>query len=194
MPCHPTFFVLLYVSIRLARFGYPSHNMIRKERGSCQGHQNQVKRMFWPQQRTEHRAIGPKNLRRQCRFSSAIFVLALGQCTQAPSCTWAIAAFLCACDVTVLFSPHLFSNFLTTYSLPNLSVQTFTGSILVAINPYQLYDIYNATYVRQYQDKKIGELPPHIFAIADNAYYFMKRGQRDQCIIIRLVIDMQLPP
>eukprot|EP00117_Sycon_ciliatum_P034727 scpid4751/ scgid26450/ Myosin-VIIa; Protein crinkled len=63
-------------------------------------------------------------------------------------------------------------------------IYTFTGSILVAINPYQIFSIYGQEYIKRYQDKKIGELPPHVFAIADNAYYFMKRGQRDQCIII----------
>ena len=65
------------------------------------------------------------------------------------------------------------------------NLQTFTGSILVAVNPYYLLPIYDQAHINQYKDKKIGEEPPHIFAIADNAYYFMKRGGRDQCVIIR---------
>lgn len=54
----------------------------------------------------------------------------------------------------------------------------------MAVNPYQILPIYTADQIKLYKERKIGELPPHIFAIGDNAYAHMRRYGQDQCIVI----------
>ena len=63
-------------------------------------------------------------------------------------------------------------------------IYTYVGSILIAVNPFKFYPIYNPKYVKLYQNKRLGELSPHIFAIADAAYNAMMRDRKPQCIVI----------
>jgi myosin-5 len=50
-------------------------------------------------------------------------------------------------------------------------LQTYTGNILIAINPFQrLPHLYDGHMMQQYKGAPFGELSPHVFAVADVAY------------------------
>ena len=55
----------------------------------------------------------------------------------------------------------------------------------MAVNPYQILPIYTSEQIKLYREKKIGELPPHIFAIGDNCYSLMKRTRSDTFIKLK---------
>uniref|UniRef100_A0A1I7XH85 Myosin motor domain-containing protein n=1 Tax=Heterorhabditis bacteriophora TaxID=37862 RepID=A0A1I7XH85_HETBA len=64
-------------------------------------------------------------------------------------------------------------------------IYTYIGPILVAVNPFSFFPIYNPKYARLYcQSRRLGSLPPHIFAIADVTYHNMLRIKENQCIVI----------
>ncbi|XP_035992065.1 LOW QUALITY PROTEIN: unconventional myosin-IXAa [Fundulus heteroclitus] len=63
-------------------------------------------------------------------------------------------------------------------------IYTYVGSILIVINPFKFLPIYNPKYVKMYDNHTLGDLEPHIYAVADVAYHAMLRRQRNQCIVI----------
>jgi chitin synthase len=75
------------------------------------------------------------------------------------------------------------------------SVYTNVGSSgLVAVNPHK-YISSNADsvmykYAAEYRDTEDGKekLPPHVFQLAGNAYYHMRRTTQDQCLLFRYAI------
>ncbi|ORY26880.1 P-loop containing nucleoside triphosphate hydrolase protein [Naematelia encephala] len=53
---------------------------------------------------------------------------------------------------------------------------TYSGIVLVALNPFSPLSIYGPEIIQAYSGRKKGELEPHLFAIAEEALDCMRRG------------------
>lgn len=51
----------------------------------------------------------------------------------------------------------------------------FAGIVLVAINPYENLPIYGNDIINAYSGQNMGDMDPHIFAVAEEAYKQMAR-------------------
>ncbi|KAJ8391648.1 hypothetical protein AAFF_G00087890 [Aldrovandia affinis] len=63
-------------------------------------------------------------------------------------------------------------------------IYTYCGIVLVAINPYENLPIYGADIINAYSGQNMGDMDPHIFAVAEEAYKQMARDERNQSIIV----------
>ncbi|KAL0390935.1 UNVERIFIED_CONTAM: Myosin-11 [Sesamum calycinum] len=85
--------------------------------------------------------------------------------------------------LSYLHEPGVLHNLATRYQLNK--IYTYTGSILIAINPFQrLPDLYDAQMMEKYKEAPLGELSPHVFAIADAAYRAMINEGKSNSILV----------
>lgn len=63
-------------------------------------------------------------------------------------------------------------------------IYTYVGEILIAVNPFRFFPVYNPKFINAYTNRNLGSLPPHIFAIADVAFHRMLRERKSQCVVI----------
>ncbi|KAF5454727.1 hypothetical protein F2P56_024373 [Juglans regia] len=85
--------------------------------------------------------------------------------------------------LSYLHEPGVLQNLKIRYELNE--IYTYTGNILIAINPFQrLPHIYDAHMMQQYKGAPFGELSPHVFAIADVAYRAMINEGKSNSILV----------
>ncbi|XP_067377031.1 unconventional myosin-Ih isoform X2 [Channa argus] len=63
-------------------------------------------------------------------------------------------------------------------------IYTYIGTLLVSVNPYKELDVYNKKQMDLYMGVNFFELPPHIYALADNAYHTMLTEFNNHFILI----------
>jgi len=56
--------------------------------------------------------------------------------------------------------------------------------VLIAVNPFQRVTLYGPEIIQAYSGRRRGELEPHLFAIAEDAYTAMRKDGMGQTIIV----------
>uniref|UniRef100_A0A7N0U053 Uncharacterized protein n=1 Tax=Kalanchoe fedtschenkoi TaxID=63787 RepID=A0A7N0U053_KALFE len=85
--------------------------------------------------------------------------------------------------LSYLHEPGVLANLRIRYELNE--IYTYTGNILIAINPFQkLPHLYHGHMMQQYKGAPFGELSPHVFAVADVAYRAMINEGKSNSILV----------
>ncbi|EGG25290.1 myosin IE [Cavenderia fasciculata] len=63
-------------------------------------------------------------------------------------------------------------------------IYTYIGDVVISSNPFKKMNIYNESDIKNYNGRYKYEMPPHIYALANDAYRAMRQNQEKQCVII----------
>lgn len=85
--------------------------------------------------------------------------------------------------LSYLHEPGVLWNIKCRYTYDD--IYTYTGSILIAVNPFApLPHLYGPHMMDQYRGADLGDLSPHVYAIADAAYRQMRKEMKGQSILV----------
>uniref|UniRef100_A0A3P8P7U8 Myosin VB n=1 Tax=Astatotilapia calliptera TaxID=8154 RepID=A0A3P8P7U8_ASTCA len=85
--------------------------------------------------------------------------------------------------LSYLHEPAVLHNLRVRF-LESNAIYTYCGIVLVAINPYEQLQIYGEEVINAYSGQNMGDMDPHIFAVAEEAYKQMARDEKNQSIIV----------
>ncbi|KAL1930542.1 hypothetical protein VTP01DRAFT_10704 [Rhizomucor pusillus] len=85
-------------------------------------------------------------------------------------------------NLSHLNEPSVLNTIRTRYMQRN--IYTYSGIVLIATNPFARVQLYEPDIIQQYSGRRRGELEPHLFAIAEDAYRCMIREKRNQTIVV----------
>ncbi|KAI7877860.1 hypothetical protein K492DRAFT_231486 [Lichtheimia hyalospora FSU 10163] len=85
-------------------------------------------------------------------------------------------------SLSYLNEPSVLNTIRTRYMQHN--IYTYSGIVLIAANPFARVQLYEPDIIQQYSGRRRGELEPHLFAIAEDAYRCMIREQANQTIVV----------
>ncbi|KAL8204101.1 UNVERIFIED_CONTAM: Unconventional myosin-Vb [Gekko kuhli] len=71
--------------------------------------------------------------------------------------------------LSYLHEPAVLHNLKVRF-LESNHIYTYCGIVLVAINPYEQLPIYGQDVIYAYSGQNMGDMDPHIFAVAEEAY------------------------
>lgn len=63
-------------------------------------------------------------------------------------------------------------------------IYTFTGTTLIAVNPYARLPLYSKETLDSYVGQPIGRMPPHVFAVAEDAFRAMMDFSEPQSVLV----------
>nr|XP_014347792.1 PREDICTED: unconventional myosin-Vb [Latimeria chalumnae] len=86
-------------------------------------------------------------------------------------------------SLSYLHEPAVLHNLKVRF-LESNHIYTYCGIVLVAINPYEQLPIYGEDVIYAYSGQNMGDMDPHIFAVAEEAYKQMARDEKNQSIIV----------